>query len=160
MAAIVVTVAVLIATSGRNTAITANPGAPSQAADSEQPNDVGRRFALGPGFDDPVAIVPEAPQCGLRTYQDMTASKGQLCVIRWTVINPSGTRRDLIQPVVTLVDDRGAEHDAAALTLPPAIPPGGRLDSAFVFDLAPYRKPVKMTATMLENGRQIEVALG
>ncbi|MFG1700943.1 serine/threonine-protein kinase [Nonomuraea sp. NPDC049309] len=160
VAAIVVTVAVLVATSGRDTAVTANPGAPSQVAGSGRPDDVGRRFALGPGFDDPVAIVPEAPQCGLRTYQDMTATKGQLCVIRWTMINPSGTRRKLIRPVVTMVDDRGAEHGAAAFALPPAIPPGGRLDSAFVFDLAPYRKPVKMTAAMLRDGRQIEVALG
>jgi hypothetical protein len=65
----------------------------------------------------------------------------------------------LVQPVVTMVDDRGGEHDPAAVTLPPAILPGARVDSAFVFDLANYRKPVKLTATMLENGKQIEVAL-
>ncbi|MFB9471387.1 serine/threonine-protein kinase [Nonomuraea salmonea] len=160
VAAIVVTVAVLIATSGRNTPITANQAAPSQVAGSAKPNDVGRRFALGPNFDDPVAIVAVAPECGLKTYQDMSAAKGQLCVVRWTMINPGGERRELVQPVVTMVDDRGAEHDAAALTLPPAILPGGRLDSAFVFDMAAYRRPVTMTATMLENGQQIEVALG
>ncbi|MEV4803501.1 protein kinase [Nonomuraea sp. NPDC049421] len=160
VAAIVVTVAVLIVTSGRNTPITANQAAPSQVAGSAKPNDVGRRFALGPNFDDPVAIVAVAPECGLTTYQDMSATNGQLCVVRWTMINPGGERRELVQPVVTMVDDRGAEHDAAALTLPPAILPGGRLDSAFVFDMAAYRKPVTMTATMLENGQQIEVALG
>ncbi|MEV4566851.1 protein kinase [Nonomuraea sp. NPDC049419] len=160
VAAIVVTMAVLIVTSGRNTPITANQATPSQVAGSAKPNDVGRRFALGPNFDDPVAIVAVAPECGLKTYQDMPATKGQLCVVRWTMINLGGERRELVQPVVTMVDDRGAEHDAAALTLPPAILPGGRLDSAFVFDMAAYRKPVTMTATMLENGQQIEVALG
>ncbi|WP_345390362.1 integrin alpha [Nonomuraea salmonea] len=124
VAAIVVTVAVLIATSGRNTPITANQAAPSQVAGSAKPNDVGRRFALGPNFDDPVAIVAVAPECGLKTYQDMSAAKGQLCVVRWTMINPGGERRELVQPVVTMVDDRGAEHDAAALTLPPGHPAG------------------------------------
>ncbi|MFI6736608.1 protein kinase [Nonomuraea sp. NPDC050451] len=157
--AIVVTVAVLIVTSARNTVTTATPGTPSQTTGTAGPNDVGRRFALGANFDDPVAIVASAPECGLKEYEGKTATQGQLCVIRWTMLNPGGERRQLIQPVVTMVDDRGGEHDPAALTLPPSILPGGRVDSAFVFDLAMYRKPVKMTATMLENGKQIEVAL-
>ncbi|MEV4111685.1 protein kinase [Nonomuraea sp. NPDC049695] len=158
--AIVVTVAVLIVTSGRNTAITTTSGPPSsQAAASARPNDVGRRFALGANFDDPIAIVASAPECGLKEYEGKTATQGQLCVVRWTMINPGGERRQLIQPVVTMIDDRGGEHDPAAVTLPPAILPGGRVDSAFVFDLAMYRTPVKMTATMLENGKQIEVGL-
>lgn len=157
--AIVVTVAVLIVTSARNTPTTATPGTPSQTTGTAGPNDVGRRFALGANFDDPVAIVASAPECGLKEYEGKTATQGQLCVIRWTMLNPGGERRQLIQPVVTMVDDRGGEHDPAALTLPPAILPGGRVDSAFVFDLAMYRKPVKLTATMLENGKQIEVAL-
>ncbi|WP_328816696.1 serine/threonine protein kinase [Nonomuraea cypriaca] len=156
--AIVVTAGVLIVTSSRNTATTGT-GNPSQAATSAGPNDVGRRFALGDKFDDPVALVSAAPECGLKEYEGATTTQGQLCVIRWTMINPGGERRPLIQPVVSMVDDRGGEHDAAALTLPPAILPGARVDSAFVFDLAMYRKPVKMTATMLENGKQIEVAL-
>ncbi|MET7328536.1 serine/threonine-protein kinase [Nonomuraea sp. NPDC005650] len=157
--AIVVTVAVLIVTSARTTVTTATSGTPTQTAGTTGPNDVGRRFALGANFDDPVAIVASAPECGLKEYEGKVATQGQLCVIRWTMLNPGGERRQLIQPVVTMVDDRGAEHDPAALTLPPAILPGGRVDSAFVFDLAMYRKPVKMTATMLENGKQIEVAL-
>ncbi|MFI7636684.1 serine/threonine-protein kinase [Nonomuraea sp. NPDC049400] len=157
--AIVVTTAVLIVTSGRNTTVTTTPGTPSQAAATAAPNDVGRRFALGANFDDPIAIVASAPECGLKEYEGKTATQGQLCVIRWTMINPGGERRQLIQPVVTMIDDRGGEHDPAAVTLPPAILPGGRVDSAFVFDLAMYRKPVKMTATMLENGKQIEVGL-
>ncbi|MGI5286792.1 serine/threonine protein kinase [Nonomuraea polychroma] len=157
--AIVVTVAVLIVTSGRNT-VTSTAGNPSQGASATaSPNDVGRRFPLGDNFDDPIAIVAAAPECGLKEYEGKTATQGQLCVIRWTMLNPGGERKVLVQPVVTMVDDRGGEHDAAAVTLPPAILPGARVDSAFVFDLANYRKPVKLTATMLENGKQIEVAL-
>ncbi|MFC4008347.1 serine/threonine protein kinase [Nonomuraea purpurea] len=156
--AIVVTVAVLIVTSGRNTPTTA-AGNPSQAAATTRPNDVGRRFALGANFDDPVAIIAGAPECGLKEYEGKTATQGQLCVIRWTMLNPGGERKLLIQPVVTLLDDRGGEHDPAPVILPPAILPGARVDSAFVFDLPMYRKPMKMTATMLENGKQIEAGL-
>ncbi|PZG03653.1 hypothetical protein [Nonomuraea aridisoli] len=156
MLAIVVTGAVLIVTSDRDTAA---PGGVAQVAASAVPNDVGRRFALGAEFDDPIAIVPSAPQCGLRVYEGRTAGNGQFCVIHWSMINPGGERRVLVQPVVSMLDDRGAEHDPAPITLPPAILPGARVDGAFVFDLPMYRKPVKMTATMLENGTQIEVAL-
>ncbi|HEX4817045.1 MAG TPA: serine/threonine-protein kinase [Nonomuraea sp.] len=156
--AVVVTAAVLIATSARNTATTATGGS-SQTSSSGAANDVGRRFALGDDFDDPVAIVPGAPECGLKEYEGKSATQGQLCVIRWSMLNPGGERHALMQPVVTMVDDRGAEHDPAPSTLPPAILPGGRVDGAFVFDVPTYRKPVKLTATMLDNGRQIEVAL-
>ncbi|TDC94203.1 serine/threonine protein kinase [Nonomuraea deserti] len=157
--AIVVTAGVLIVTSGRTGTTPGDVGAASPGATGARPNDVGRRFALGADFDDPVAVVASAPECGLKTYEGSTASRGQFCVIRWTMINPGGERKPLAQPVVSMVDDRGAEHDPAAVTLPPAILPGGRVDSAFVFDLPNYRKPVKMTATMLENGKQIEVTL-
>ncbi|WP_052423421.1 serine/threonine-protein kinase [Nonomuraea candida] len=157
--AIVVTVAVLIVNSERDTTVTAQPGTPSAPPGGNVPDDVGRRFALGGAFDDPVAIVPAAPECGLKEYEGRRSAKGQLCVVRWTMINPGGERRVLIQPVVTLLDDRGGEHDAAPVTLPPAILPGGRVDSAFVFDLATYRRPVRMTANLLENGEQIEVRL-
>nr|WP_222871454.1 serine/threonine-protein kinase [Nonomuraea sp. PA05] len=157
--AIVVTVAVLIATSARDTTTIATQNTPTQATGRPSPNDVGRRFALGANFDDPVAIVTGTPECGLKEYEGITSAKGQLCVIRWTMLNPGGERRVLVQPVVTMVDDRGGEHDPSPITLPPAILPGGRVDSAFVFDLAMYRKPMKMTATLLENGKLIEVAL-
>ncbi|MEO3887968.1 protein kinase [Nonomuraea sp. B5E05] len=155
--AIVVTAGVLIVTSGRTGTTPGDAGAASPTG--ARPNDVGRRFALGPDFDDPVAVVASAPECGLKTYEETTTSRGQFCVIRWTMINPGGERKPLVQPVVSMVDDRGAEHDPAAVTLPPAILPGGRVDSAFVFDLPNYRKPVKVTATMLEDGKQIEVTL-
>ncbi|MGA4993930.1 serine/threonine-protein kinase [Nonomuraea bangladeshensis] len=158
--AIVVTAGVLIVTSGRGPGTSAAGGGPSRTATAgAQPNDVGRRFPLGGELDDPIAIISSAPRCGLKEYEGKVATQGQLCVIRWTMLNPGGERRTLVQPVVTLVDDRGGEHDPAAVTLPPAILPGARVDSAFVFDLATYRRPVKLTATMLENGKQIEVAL-
>ncbi|MFG1617806.1 serine/threonine-protein kinase [Nonomuraea wenchangensis] len=160
--AIVVTVGVLIVTSGRGPGTSTAGGGPSRTATTgagAAPNDVGRRFPLGGELDDPIAIISSAPQCGLKEYEGKLATQGQLCVIRWTMLNPGGERRTLVQPVVTLLDDRGGEHDPAAVTLPPAILPGARVDSAFVFDLATYRRPVKLTATMLENGKQIEVAL-
>ncbi|MEU4508118.1 serine/threonine-protein kinase [Nonomuraea wenchangensis] len=158
--AIVVTAGVLIVTSARGPVTSAAGGGPSRTATAgAAPNDVGRRFPLGGELDDPIAIISSAPRCGLKEYEGKTATQGQLCVIRWTMLNPGGERRTLVQPVVTLVDDRGGEHDPAAVTLPPAILPGARVDSAFVFDLATYRRPVKLTATMLENGKQIEVAL-
>ncbi|MEO3793426.1 protein kinase [Nonomuraea sp. B10E15] len=155
--AIVVTAGVLIVTTGRTGTTPGDAGAASPTG--ARPNDVGRRFALGADFDDPVAVVASAPECGLKTYEGTAASRGQFCVVRWTMINPGGERQPLVQPVVSMVDDRGAEHDPAAVTLPPAILPGGRVDSAFVFDLPNYRKPAKVTATVLENGRQIEVTL-
>ncbi|MEU1724158.1 protein kinase [Nonomuraea sp. NPDC005692] len=157
--AIVVTVTVLIVNSGRNSAGVATSNSPSRTVTNPRSGDVGRRFALGGSFDDPVVVVPEAPECGLKEFEGQTTTKGQLCVVHWTVINPGGERRRLVRPVVTMVDDKGGEHAPAPVTLPPALQPGGRVDGAFVFDLAPYRRPVKMTATMLENGRQIEVAL-
>ncbi|MEV3983055.1 protein kinase [Nonomuraea sp. NPDC049758] len=157
--AIVVTVTVLIVNSGRSPSSVATSNSPSRAVTNPRSGDVGRRLALGGNFDDPVVVVPEAPECGLTEFEGQTTTKGQLCVVHWTVINPGGERRRLVRPVVTMVDDKGGEHGPAPVTLPPALQPGGRVDGAFVFDLAPYRKPVKMSATMLENGRQIEVAL-
>ncbi|WP_396990145.1 protein kinase domain-containing protein [Nonomuraea sp. C10] len=157
--AITVTGAVLIVTSGRDTpAGTTATGSP--AAATAQPNDVGRRFPLGPAFDDPMVIVPEAPRCGLREYEGRTQTQGQLCVVRWVMLNPGGRLWEIGDPVVTLRDDRGGRHDpiddGAA---PAAIAPGDRIDGVLVFDLPPYRKPVELSATMLKDGEQIEVKL-
>ncbi|MFG1947838.1 protein kinase [Nonomuraea sp. NPDC048826] len=156
--AITVTGAVLIVTSGRDSASrTAATGSPTASA---QPNDVGRRFAVGPAFDDPVVIVPEAPQCGLQQYEDRTQAQGQLCVLRWVMLNPGGRLREIGDPVVSLRDDRGGRHDPidGGLNVA-AIAPGDRIDGVFVFDLPPYRKPVELSATMLKDGEQIEVQL-
>ncbi|MDA0631978.1 protein kinase [Nonomuraea sp. MCN248] len=157
--AITITGAVLIVTSGRDSASrTAATGSP--AAATAQPNDVGRRFTVGRAFDDPMVIVTEAPRCGLQEYEGRTQTQGQLCVLGWVMVNPGGRPREIGEPVVSLRDDRGGRHDA--LDGGPkvaAIAPGDRIDGVFVFDLPPYRKPVELSATMLEDGEQIEVKL-
>ncbi|MGW0483906.1 protein kinase domain-containing protein [Nonomuraea sp. NPDC003214] len=156
--AIAVTGAVLIATSGRDGG---GPGASASPVAAGQPaGDVGRRFTLGAGFDDPMLIVPSAPECGLKEYDGRTQTQGQLCVLRWTVLNPGGTSRELGDPAVTLRDDQGGSH--GPLEGGPrvaALGPGDRIDGVFVFDLPLYRKPVALSATMLKDGDQIEVRL-
>lgn len=153
-----VTAGILIVTSGRDgqTPIRTQSGAPP----SQRPNDLGRRFALGPAFDDPQLIVATAPTCGLKEYDGRRPAQGQLCTVRWSMINPGGVRREIGSPVVTVLDDRGARHDPVTeATLPDLIVPGGRIDRVFVFDLPLYRKPVKLAATLLKDGRQVEVRL-
>ncbi|WP_327109470.1 serine/threonine-protein kinase [Nonomuraea glycinis] len=157
--AITVTGAVLIVTSSRNNAGSGVTATASQAA-ADRPNDVGRRFALGEVFDDPMVIVSSAPECGLKEFQDKTQTQGQLCVVRWTMVNPGGKLREIGDPVVSMRDDRGARHDP--LDGPPpvaAIAPGDRIDGVFVFDVPLYRRPVELSATMLKDGKQIEVKL-
>ncbi|MEU8245234.1 protein kinase [Nonomuraea sp. NPDC048916] len=155
--AIAVTAGTLIVTSSRNTPRPAQSQAASPT--SQQSSDVGRRYALGESFDDPQLIVATAPQCGLKQYQDIEQTQGQLCAIRWSMINPGGALRLIGDPVVTLLDDKGARHDPAPARLPEAIVPGGRIDRVFVFDLPLYRRPVELTATLLKDGKQVEVRL-
>ncbi|MEV0591723.1 serine/threonine protein kinase [Nonomuraea cavernae] len=155
--AIAVTAGTLIVTSSRNTP---RPAQSPAAAPSAQPStDVGRRYALGNAFDDPQLIVATAPQCGLKQYQDIQQTQGQLCVIRWSMINPGGALHVIGSPVVTLLDDKGARHEPPPLQLPDAIVPGARIDRVFVFDMPLYRRPVELTATLLKDGKQVEVKL-
>ncbi|MGN9784626.1 serine/threonine-protein kinase [Nonomuraea sp. ZG12] len=157
--AITVTGAILIVTSSRNVGGSGVTATASQAADG-RPNDVGRRFALGAAFDDPMVIVPGAPECGLKQFQDKTQTQGQLCVVRWSMVNPGGKLREIGDPVVSLLDDRGARHDPLDGPQPvAAIAPGDRIDGVFVFDVPLYRRPVQLSATMLNDGKQIEVKL-
>ncbi|MEV0195126.1 serine/threonine-protein kinase [Nonomuraea sp. NPDC050691] len=156
--AIAVTAAVLIATSTRNVTSPTRTRTASPAA-QRQPVDLGRRFALGTSFDDPVLVVPTAPTCGLKEYEGTRQTQGQLCVVRWSMINPGGALREIGSPAVSLVDDQGGRHDPAPVRLPDVIAPGGRLDRAYVFDLPLYRIPVQLTATLLRGGRQVEVRL-
>ncbi|MEU7747060.1 protein kinase [Nonomuraea sp. NPDC049158] len=158
VAAIAVTFAVLIVTSSRNSTPPAQ--SPTQAASaSARPNDLGHRFALGKSFDDPQLIIAAAPQCGLKEYEGKTQTLGQLCVVRWTMLNPGGERQEIGDPIVSLLDDKGGRHDPVEAAFPAAITAGDRIDNAFVFDLPLYRKPVQLTATRLKNGNQIEVRL-
>ncbi|MFG1685039.1 protein kinase [Nonomuraea sp. NPDC049269] len=158
VAAIAVTVGVLIVTSSRNITPPARTQTQS-ATSSARPNDVGHRFALGKSFDDPQLIVVAAPQCGLKEFEGKTQTQGQLCVVRWTMLNPGGERQEIGDPIVSLLDDRGGRHDPVEATFPAVITAGSRIDNAFVFDMPLYRKPVELSATRLKNGNQIEVRL-
>ncbi len=158
VAAIAVTVGVLIVTSSRNITPPARTQTQSATA-SARPNDVGHRFALGKSFDDPQLIVVTAPQCGLKEFEGKTQTQGQLCVVRWTMLNPGGERQEIGDPIVSLLDDRGGRHDPVEATFPAVITAGSRIDNAFVFDMPLYRKPLELTATRLKNGNQIEVRL-
>ncbi|WP_431895620.1 serine/threonine-protein kinase [Nonomuraea sp. bgisy101] len=123
--------------------------------------DIGRRIQLGAGFDDPQVIVARRPDCGLTDYGGNQPTSGRFCVIKWTMVNPSGTARPIGKPSVTLRDDRGAVHEVTTLSsaLPDSIPPGGRIDGTFVFDLPPQRMPAVLSGTMLQGGKEIEVRL-
>ncbi|WP_312888416.1 serine/threonine-protein kinase [Nonomuraea rhodomycinica] len=156
--AIAVTAAVLVTTSPRDVASPVRTRSASPAA-QRQPVDLGRRFPLGTSFDDPVLVVATAPTCGLKEYEGTRQTQGQLCVVRWSMINPGGVLREIGSPAVSLVDDQGGRHDPAPVQLPDVIAPGGRLDRAYVFDLPLYRTPVRLTATLLKGGRQVEVRL-
>lgn len=158
VAAIAVTVGVLIVTSSRNITPPAKTQ-PQSASASARPNDLGHRFALGKSFDDPQLIVVAAPQCGLKEFEGKTQTQGQLCVVRWTMLNPGGERQEIGDPIVSLLDDRGGRHDPVEPAFPAVITAGGRIDNAFVFDMPLYRKPVELSATRLKNGNQIEVRL-
>ncbi|MEV0150273.1 MULTISPECIES: protein kinase [unclassified Nonomuraea] len=156
--AIAVTAAVLIVTSSRNVASPTRTRTASPTAQRE-PGDLGRRFALGTAFDDPMLVVATAPTCGLKEYEGTRQTQGQLCVVRWSMINPGGALREIGSPAVSLLDDKGGRHDPVPVQLPDVIAPGGRLDRAYVFDLPLYRTPVRLTATLLKGGRQVEVRL-
>ncbi|MFE3448362.1 serine/threonine-protein kinase [Nonomuraea sp. NPDC059194] len=159
--ALLVTIAVLIATSPSP----APPVRPtSGGGGTAQPapvSDVGKRFPLGAGFDDPQVIVAQRPECGLTEYGGSQPTSGRFCVVKWTMVNPGGTARPIGRPSVTLLDDRGAGHQATTLSsaLPDSIPPGGRIDGTFVFDLPPQRMPAVLSGTMLQGGKEIQVRL-
>ncbi|MEV0584186.1 protein kinase [Nonomuraea sp. NPDC050310] len=160
LAALAVTGAILITATKPTTTTTprASTGVstPGQVVPS---SDVGRRYALGDEVDALQLIVTGRAECGLTSYEEVTSSNGQLCVVRWTLINPSGTARPLGKPTVSLIDDQEAGHEPVSVELPATIVPGGRLDGVFVFDLAPYRKAARLSATTPDGSRQIEVRL-
>ena len=158
VAAIAVTAGVLIITSSRNIAPPVLTQTQSATA-SARPNDLGHRFALGKSFDAPQLIVVAAPQCGLKEFEGKTQTQGQLCVVRWTMLNPGGERQEIGDPIVSLLDDKGGRHDPVEAAFPAVITAGDRIDNAFVFDMPLYRKPVQLSATRLKNGNQIEVRL-
>ncbi|WP_143590226.1 serine/threonine-protein kinase [Thermoactinospora rubra] len=151
-----VTAAVLIATSP-DSPRPQNP-TPGQTQ-AQRATDVGRRFALGQDVDALQFVVAEAPRCGLTEYQGTTSTKGQLCVIRWTVLNPGGTDQPLGSPAATLQDDKGGTHEPLPAQVPTSVAPGARVDGRLLFDLPPARTPLRLTVSGLPDGKQIEVTL-
>ncbi|MEV4888232.1 serine/threonine-protein kinase [Nonomuraea sp. NPDC055795] len=123
--------------------------------------DVGRRFQLSDAFDGPQLIIATAPECGVAGYQGATPANGQLCLLRWTLLNPGGELTTVGTPALTLVDDRNGRHDPLPVSsqLPAALTAGGRFDGVFVFDLPPVRKAARLSGTMFTGGKQIEVRL-
>lgn len=158
--ALAVTVGVLVTANTPGGTAREQPRAVPSAGQSE-PNDIGHHFALGEAFDDPHLIVSGKPECGIGEYEGTRQTKGQLCVIRWTMINPGGTLKPLSSPAVTMIDTSTGTHDPLPVStqLPGAIAPGGRIEGALVFDLQPARLPALLRGTMFEGGKQIEVRL-
>ncbi|MBE1563532.1 serine/threonine-protein kinase [Nonomuraea africana] len=136
------------------------PSAPRGAPTLVAP-DSGRRFNLGTALDDPQFLLTGQPRCGLTDYQGTRPANGRFCVIGWAMLNPGGTQRAIGSSGVTLVDDRGARHQAAAAStkLPATVAPGERIDGVFVFDLPPQRLPSMLEGTLMQGGRRIEVRL-
>ncbi|MCT9931541.1 protein kinase [Planotetraspora sp. A-T 1434] len=94
-------------------------------------------------------LVPQQPRCGLPAYESVTATKGGLCVVRWTMVNLGGDLAPVSTMSPRLFDDRGGEHDAdkASTPLPTALVPGAKVDGVLIFDLPPGRKPTRLVLT-------------
>ncbi len=132
-----------------------------QSADQPAVTDIGKRFQLTRAFDGPQLIIASAPECGVPEYQGASAANGQLCLLRWTLLNPGGELSTVGSPTLTLIDDRNGRHDPLSTSsqLPAALTAGGRFDGVFVFDLPPIRKPARLSGTMFPGGKQIEARL-
>ncbi|MFI9560788.1 serine/threonine-protein kinase [Nonomuraea endophytica] len=155
--ALALTTGVLIWQGSRNSpAVQNTPQAGKPAV-----TDVGRRFQLSSAFDGPQLIIATAPECGVAGYQGATPANGQLCLLRWTMLNPGGELTTVGTPALTLIDDRNGRHDPLPVSsqLPAALTAGGRFDGVFVFDLPPVRKAARLSGTMFTGGKQIEVRL-
>lgn len=157
--ALAVTAAILI-TARTPGSVRPQPSA-ATSEEAQAPNDIGHRFSLSEDFDGVQLVVSGRPECGVSDYQGTKQTKGQLCVVRWTMLNPGGELEPLTSPTVTLVDDRGSSHDPLDVStkLPGAIAPGARIEGVYVFDLPPVRKPALFRGTLFQGGKQIEVRL-
>ncbi|MFF5111528.1 protein kinase [Streptosporangium sp. NPDC000509] len=169
LAALAVTVVVLLNTGGGNA--TNGAGRASQGATGETGDtgdlagtgdtDVGRMITTGSLIEDPRLIIPRTPTCGLTSYRGATPARGRFCTIPFTLINTGGESVQLDGTPVTLVDDRGATHtsEETSTAVPAALAPGAKVDGVLVFDLPPARKPAKLTGVVIKGGRNIEVRL-
>ncbi|GAA3409671.1 hypothetical protein [Streptosporangium vulgare] len=169
LAALAVTVVVLMNIPGGNAndqgrAGTATPGVAGRTGDlaGTGAGDVGRKITTGSFIEDPQLIVPRTPACGLTSYGNATPAKGRFCAVPLTLINTGGEQVRLGDTAaITLTDDRGSAHtpERVSTALPPALPPGTKVEAVLVFDLPPARKPVKLTGVLIQGGRNIEVRL-
>ncbi|GHE40825.1 hypothetical protein GCM10017673_48910 [Streptosporangium violaceochromogenes] len=155
VAALAVTVAVLTRTIDKT-------GQPPRAGTTPVTGeDVGRRIATGSLIEDPYLIVPAPPRCGLASYQGLTAKKGTLCVIGWTLVNAGGKRVPLTSTPLALIDEHGAAHtpERPAADPPQALEPGDRADGELVYDLPSGRTPRRLSGHVVEGAGQVEVRL-
>ncbi|MEZ0073340.1 serine/threonine-protein kinase [Planotetraspora sp. GP83] len=169
--ALSVTVGVLVTARHRpgDAGPVAAPKAPAARKAPAVGADVGRRIRLAgsntqpPGTQTPGTsmldtqiLVPQQPRCGLPAYESVTATKGGLCVVRWTMVNLGGDLAPVATMSPRLFDDRGGEHDAdrASTPLPTALVPGAKVDGVLIFDLPPGRKPTRL---VLSDGVEVQL---
>ncbi|MFF5206566.1 serine/threonine-protein kinase [Streptosporangium sp. NPDC000396] len=154
VAAAVAVTAVVLADTDRGTG--QEPGAKAVTV-----TDVGRRIATGSFIGDPQLIIPQAPRCGLTSYQGATPVRGRFCAIRWTLLNTAGEPAAISGTPLTLVDDRGASHSPEPVStgLPSTLAPGDKVDGLLLYDLPPARRPLKLTGRVVDGGTEIEVKL-
>ena len=155
-AALAVTVAVLAGTGG-------GTGQQPQAGTAAPPGatDVGRRITTGSPVEDPDLIVPRAPRCGLASYGGTTTTGGGLCLVGWTLVNTGAKQVSLSRIPLAMVDDSGSAHapEPSSTGWTGTLAPGGRVDGMLIYDLPRGRRPLRLTGSVIEKGRQIEVRL-
>jgi len=167
LAALVVTVVVLMNIPGANTSDQARTGTTGDAGQTGDlagtgAGDVGRKITTGSFVEDPQLIIPRTPACGLTSYRNTTSTKGRFCTVPLTLVNTGGKLVPLGDTAaITLTDDRGSTHtpERVSTALPAALPPGTKVEAVLVFDLPPARKPATLTGVLIKGGRNIEVKL-
>ncbi|MDP9848882.1 serine/threonine-protein kinase [Streptosporangium lutulentum] len=164
LAALAVTVVVLVTIGGGgggggavNAGGAGNTGGQQQAGTT----DVNRRIATGSYIEDPQLIITQTPRCDLTAYRGNVPSRGRFCTVQWILFNAGGKPALLSRTPLVLTDDRGATHipEPSSVGLPAALPPGGKVDGVLVYDLPPARKPLKLTGSVIEGGKEITVRL-
>ncbi|WP_239513883.1 serine/threonine-protein kinase [Streptosporangium sp. 'caverna'] len=169
LAALAVTAFVLInlgggATSGNSVSGGGGTTADGQGQQAGVPTpvtDVNKRIATGSYIEDPQLIITQVPRCDLTGYQGAVPSRGRFCAVPWTLINTGGKLVPLSRTPLSLMDDRGASHVPEPISkgLPATLAPGGRADGVLIYDLPPARKPLTLTGSVIEGGKEITVRL-
>ena len=160
LAGLVVTAVVLLMVIPGRPSVRAKDVAAVSASATARENDVGRRFASGSYFEGLDFVIPRAAQCGLPSFDGAEPPRGRYCVIGWTAMNRGGDPVPFVTSPPTLVDDRGAEHEASTSSteVPATLAPGGKADGVLVYDLPYARRPVTLKVR-LSDTETIEVRL-